>query len=521
MMRKASLLVSAALLWVTGCNADEDTTGISTARTEMAPLVNAACDWMFGCCSTGELAYQFGAFTVDDEDCSGRLLDAISAGVPLEFEQAGLSNDPAEGLLILALSINEGRVDVNRSAVQDCAEATRTRDCNVPAVIADPAGGRCTPNANQADSDPCDPNEMFTGKQQVGQQCDGPWECAEGLRCADFGIAGVCAVLAREGETCFSDGECGSGLICSYDTGECVEGALAGEGCMFADPLNPIPGTETVRCADGLACDPNQQICAGGFCAPGSPCEDMENDTDCPLSFYCAGNSFTSPTCQAPAGLAAPCSKPADCETGYCDPFSELCGELLEAGNECGSDGECQSGFCFNNLCTPSYGPGGMCASGDNRECQGGYCDITTDPANPTCAAYLPEGLPCPTSVECDPSMGLQCVDALCLSLPFPNGTTCVDNSQCASQACFMGQCATGAVIGAPCRADGSTEPCILGSFCETVEGAIDGTCAALRGSGEACESADQCWGECIVRYGQRVCDATPEADKVWCDGPS
>ncbi len=517
-MRKASLLVSVALLLGTACNADDNASGISTARSQMAPLVNAACDWMFGCCSESELVYQMGGFTVDADDCGDRLLDAISAGVPLELEQGGLSHDAAEGLLVLAFSINEERVDVNAAAVSECAEATRTRDCNVPIVLGGPVG-RCTPSGNPDGSDPCDPNEMFSGKQQVGDQCDGPWECASGLRCVDTGIAGICAQQSKSGESCFTDDECGAGLVCGFESGECQAGAEAGEACQFADPLNPRPGTEIVRCANGLTCDPVQQVCAGGFCAPGSPCEDIESDSDCPEAFYCVGNFATAPTCQQPGLEGAPCSKAADCDTGYCNPFDELCAELRVTGDMCEDDAECQSNFCLGNLCEASFSAGQPCPSLDNRQCDGGYCNIA-DPAMPVCTAYSPEGAPCPTGVECDPTLGVQCQDATCLSLPYPNGTTCTDNAQCASRACFMGQCATGAVMGAPCRADGSTEPCIAGTYCQTVEGAIDGTCSPLLASGMACADNSECWGDCIPRFGQLMCDSTPEQDKIWCDGP-
>lgn len=522
MMRKASLLVSSALLLFSACGEDE-TSGISTARSQMRPLVDAACDWMFGCCSDSELVYQVGGFTVDSDDCSERLIDAISAGVPLELEESGLSNEPAEGLLVLALSIDEGRVDVDANAVAECAKATRTRDCNVAVPLAGPVGSRCVPAAVQAEEeDPCLPELMFRGKQEVGQECDGPWECKEGLRCADFGITGVCALTSQEGENCFSDDACAPGLVCNQTSGSCEEGATAGQDCQFADPLSPVPGTEIVRCADGLTCDPIAQVCVGGSCAPGSPCDDIEQDSDCPQGFFCVGNSLTQATCQLPGLVDSVCNKGTDCTSGYCNPFTELCGELLPTGDPCFDDTECNSGFCFGGLCNPSFGAGMPCPSLDNRECQGGYCN-DTDAMMPVCTAYSAEGGPCPNGNECDPSAGLNCVEALCLSLPYPNGTLCVDNSQCASQACFMGMCATGAVIGAPCRADGSTEPCILGSFCETTEGAIDGTCTELRRSGQPCNDESQCWGDCVIRFGQRMCDAIPAVslNEAWCDGPS
>lgn len=518
MMRRASLLGSVALLLFSAC-AEEETTGIATARSDMRPLVDAACDWMFGCCSPDELVYQVGNFTVDADDCTDRILDAISAGVPLDLEQGGLSNDPAEGLLILALSINEGRVDVNAGAVRECADGTADRACNSALINPGPVG-RCTPSAMAVEADPCDPNEMFRGKQAVGEECDGPWECADGLRCVDFGIAGVCALRADEGENCFSDEECDEGLICNYEEGLCRPGALSGEACAYADPMNPIPGTELVRCADGLTCDPVANVCAGGFCAPGSPCFDTFDDSDCPDSYYCVGNFVTQPSCQQPGLAGAPCSKPEDCSTGYCDPFDEICANLLATGDACNGNEECTSGFCSGGLCQPSVGPGDPCPSLFDEECDGGFCNSAG--AMPVCEAYVGENGACPTGAECDPGDELFCVDAVCLRQPFPNGTTCFDSFQCESRACYMGECTAGAVVGAPCRTDGSTEPCIVGSYCaENAPGSVDGLCAELKRPGQPCENSTQCWGECIVRFGTLMCDATPAFDlgEAWCDG--
>lgn len=519
-----------ALLLFSACAEEEGQSGIATARGQMKPLVDAACDWMFGCCSPSELVYQVGNFTVDADDCSDRILDAITAGVPLELEQGGLSNDPAEGLLVLALAINEGRVDVDSGAVRECADGTADRACNMATAEPGPVG-RCIPTAADVEANPCDPNEMFRGKQDVGEECDGPWECKEGLRCADFGIAGVCALRAKEGESCFSDGECADQLVCNYEEGLCRPGALAGQACAFSDPANPVPGTESIRCAEGLSCDPNNNVCVGGFCSPGAPCFDVFDDSDCPESYYCVGNFVTAPSCQLPGAQGAPCSKPDDCTTGFCNPVDETCGNLLGMGENCFGHDECASGFCSGGQCQPSVGPGQACDSFDSAQCQGGFCNVAG--AMPVCEAYVGEGGACPTGVECDPDDELSCTTnsmmmPVCLREPFPNGTTCFDGSQCASRACYDGngdgasECVPGAVIGAMCRIDGSSEPCIVGSYCATTTpDSVDGTCAALKGSGEPCADGSQCWGECIVRFGMLMCDATPayELGAAWCDG--
>ena len=513
---KRSLLALSLLspLLFSGCKS-----GIDTARNKSEPLVEAACGWMFSCCTADELVYQVGDFTVTPDNCSERLLDAIEAGVPLDLEQPGLSADPAQGLLLLALSINEERVKVNSDMVEGCAAATRARTCNIPVE----PGGRCTPGALVPD-DPCDPDLMFEGKQKVGEACETDWECATDLRCINIGFStGVCAQRSPLGENCFEDAECAEDLICDWNSGTCATGAGLGQICAFSDPLNPIPGTESVRCEPGLSCDPVNLTCTGGYCAPGANCFDVFNDLDCPESYFCIGNSFIQPTCQNPVGDGSPCSKDLDCTSGYCDPFNEICGSLLANGDNCFDSSECDSGFCDQNMgtCAATVPSGQPCPSFDNDECTGGYCD-TTDPTMPTCVGYAGAGDACPNGNECDPDAMLFCVDGSCLQAPFPNGTSCFSGNECVSEICYNGMCADGLTPGTACATDGSTAPCIVGAFCETPAGDVNGSCAALRRSGEPCENSQQCWGECVVRYGELMCDGTPAyaLGEQWCDGP-
>lgn len=513
MKRGLLFFTLASSLCLTGCSKD----GYEDAREDTKPLVDAACGWMFACCSTDELSYQLGDFTVNAGNCSERLLDAISTGVPLELEQ-DLSDDPAEALLILALSINEGRVEVDEDAVSACAAATSTMACNMVESI-DP-NTSCTPE-DQIPPDPCDPEDMFVGVQELGEPCDGPWECAAGLRCVDFGLAGVCAQRSAAGEFCFADNECADALVCDWQTGTCSAGAPLGQTCAFTDPANPVPGTESIRCAEGLSCDPVGLTCVGGYCSPGANCGDIFNDSDCPEGYLCVGNFATAPTCQQPGDAGSPCSKPEDCSTGACDLNTETCIELLADGTPCGFNDECSSGFCSVGLCSPSAANGQPCPSLDPSECGDGYCDSISDPLNPVCAAYASEGGACPNGNECDPEAMLSCVDGTCLMPPFADGTTCFDSSQCESQVCFMGVCSAGLPAGSSCTTDGTGEPCELGAFCETADGSFDGTCAALRRSGESCLNDNQCWGSCVVRFGEQMCDATPAfaLDELWCDG--
>jgi hypothetical protein len=505
-----------ALLFATSCMTLACKSGIESAREDTEPLVDAACEWMFGCCSTGELVYQLGDFTVSAENCSERLQDAMATGAPFELVQP-LSDDPAAALLVLALSINENRVKIDNDAVEHCAEETRTMGCNM--VVEVLPGERCTPGSAIPEN-PCDPEKLFIGKQKAGEPCDGPWECETGLRCIDFGLAGVCAPRTPVGGNCFADVECAETLICDFQTGKCATGAPLGASCAYADPLNPIPGTESIRCAEDLTCDPTSLTCVGGYCAPGATCADIFNDTDCPETYYCVGNNFTPPTCRLPGVAGDPCNKPLDCATGACDPIAEECTALLADGSPCFDNAECESTFCDGVMCAPTVAPGQPCPSFDDAECDGGFCD-TTDPLMPVCQAYIGEGGACPLGFGCDPEQMLSCVDMTCQQEPFPDGTTCFGGFQCESQICFMGTCSSGLATGAACTTDGTTEPCTLGNFCETPVGDVNGTCAVLRRSGEPCDNEQQCWGDCVVRFGTLMCDETPAyaLGELWCDG--
>ena len=515
MRRHIALTAVTSLLVLSACQKS----GIEKAREQSQPLVDAACGWMFSCCSPGELTYQVGGFTVSADNCSERMLDAISTGEPLDLV-TDLSDDSALGLLVLALSINEDSVKVNEDAVAACAAATSSMACNFP-TMADP-DERCTPGA-LVPADPCDPEDLFDGLREAGEACNGTWDCTTGLRCVDFGLGGVCAAKSPVGGFCFADAECEDRLVCDWLSGTCTVGAQLGQFCAFSNPDSPLPGTETIRCGENLSCDPVSLTCVGGYCAPGADCNDTFTDLDCPEGTFCVGNMTTAPTCQAPGGTDAPCTKPADCQSNACDLANGQCIDLLPDGDFCNGNTECNSGYCdvFNTqTCVATVPVGSPCLSGSSDECNDGYCDLT-DALNPVCAAYVGAGGDCVNGNECDPGQDLSCVDMSCLEEPFPNGTSCFGGMQCDSGVCYLGVCESGTAVGGDCMTDGSTEPCVLGAFCEAPAGMDAGSCALLRRSGEVCENSEQCWGTCEVRYGIQMCDSTAAfaLDELWCDG--
>jgi hypothetical protein len=502
-----------ALILASGCK-DEGVDGLREAEAGMVPLVEAACGWMFGCCSDGERRFQLGEFTLDADNCTTRLVDAIKTGQPLALVESGLSIDRAEWLLLLARSINAGTVSVDRAAVAACAEDTSGRACNAPLTT---DGGRCTPG-DVTVVDPCAPAEMFQGRQGVGDECNASWECQPGLRCINFAIAGVCAESSDVGEHCFSDSECAGDLVCDYDSGTCVVGAKAGETCSFRDPADPVPGTERTRCAAHLVCDPSSSTCVGGFCTPGAPCFQTATHADCPENTWCVGMPGMQPTCRPLGSVGDPCVQDITCESGHCDPFESVCGTRLANGEPCFSDAECDSDFC-DGICSPTLEVGEFCTSLRDAECDEGYCDLSDFDA--TCRAYAGEGQECPFGIECNPEADLACIEGSCRSFPLANGLPCGSNAQCESGVCFGNTCANGTPEGNACDLGGATPPCEIGTFCDIPEDDTAGSCVALRRTGQACERSAECWGECVVRYGQQMCDQTPAhaLDEVWCGG--
>jgi hypothetical protein len=505
--------ISVAFIAASGCK-DDGVDGIREAETHVAPLVEAACAWMFGCCSDGERTFALGEFTPDAGNCTARLIDAIKAGHPPTLVNSSTSLDRAQWLLLLARSIEAARVSVNDEAVRVCAEDTRGRACNAP-LITD--GGRCTPG-DATSVDPCAPTQMFQGRQAVGDECVASWECEPGLRCVDFGLIGVCAAASDVGEHCFSDLECRDDLVCDFDSGTCVVGAGVGESCSFRDSDNPVPGTERTRCAAHLVCDPSSSTCAGGFCTSGAPCTQTVTHTDCPEGTWCVGMPGTQPTCRPLGALGDPCLQHQTCDSGHCDPFENVCSARLPNGEPCFSDDECDSDFC-SGICAPTVGHDELCPSLRDAECEDGFCDYTEFDA--TCRAWAAEGQPCPLGIECNPAAELACIDGACRAFPLANGLPCGSNAQCESSVCFGNVCSDGTPEGGACDLVGTTPPCELGTFCDVPDGDTTGSCATLRRTGQACERSAQCWGDCVVRYGQLMCDETPAhaLEEVWCGG--
>jgi hypothetical protein len=290
---------------------------------------------------------------------------------------------------------------------------------------------------------------------------------------------------------CTLDEECGSGLVCDRDSGDCVAGldCSANPGaCEFCGDPTIIPPLECgfdegpAYCdADAgvcrrqrLACEPCSEdaqcadsaaglasVCADGFCATGCGA--------CPVGFVCQEGGCI------PAGGSERCDGAIACRDGTSCPDGQQCTALGVCLEVCSTDADCALG----TVCETQPGPTqGQCRAG---------CDPVGDTriedgVEKVCHAdghfreYCPTA-PCPTGTECDG-------DGIC------QRTGCIDDTDCPliRTYCDVGQ---GVCV------DGCNDPSDCGAFeeCNFTDGV--GACVAqgCRGKDLSCELGQWCCG--------------------------
>lgn len=492
-------------LALAGCNSEEDAggDGAKEAVKLLRPLLQVECGWTFTCCSEGEVDYEIGPFSIDQSDCVARSEASLLAG----NAPPPSTTSPASSLIYLAYTLDLNRVKVDKGALDACIQQFNARPCNM-VVEAE----RCVPGQQQINL--CDPDLIFFGKQKVGEECTAgsEYECGEGLQCAQyFEALGICVEAQPVAGLCFQDEDCQDGLYCDYTTGTCAAGSDVGGPCAYADPENPVPGTETQRCKVELSCDPASNTCVD-YCAAGAECA---TEFDCPEGLECIVGR-----CGTPGPEGAPCFTGTDCQSEQCDPTTMTCVGLLANGETCNSSAEC-AGWCDTTTftCADQAGNGQPCDSFSSDECGSGFCD-TANVNGPTCTPFAQMGEDC-SAIPCDPEQEISCADDVCRATPFGNGVSCFSDFECESEVCFEGSCQNGTAVGGTCNGLGTIADCELGSYCSSEEPDVDGTCTALKRTGETCLEDRECWGGCVVKWGVQMCDDTPATPlgELYCGG--
>ena len=474
-------------------------------RAELKPVLDAQCGWLFKCCSAGELAQQLGPAM--SGDCSDHLFQSATVSYPY-----GLTSNAATESLLAVLNyvqygFDHSAVKIDSAAIAACAAELSANDCT-PAPPVD----HCAPTAPVA-SDACVIDKLLVGTLPAGADCTayGANECAPGLMCRSVSNdAGVCIPTPMVGDLCLRDEDCGS-LICDWASGKCATGADYGAACAFSDPDHPVPGTEATRCKSGLVCDTINLKCADPHCAAGINCS---ADQQCPDGVKCVMN-----TCGPLKNAGETCYQTKDCAEGNCtyDPLANrsLCTAPKAVGASCQQPSDCASGWCeydptaMASACKATVKNGQPCTQAD--QCTSGKCGI-----DGTCAAVA-VGDTCASDADCATLRDLFCVDKACAKAPFEDGTTCMSDMQCQSEACVAMTCTAKGAPKDPCGAS-TDAPCDDTSFCDVPAGKSAGTCAAKKAQGELCARDIECAGSCQAVRGELRCTGEP-AGVALCGG--
>jgi hypothetical protein len=373
------------------------------------------------------------------------------------------------------------------------------------------------------------------GRCASGSICLDDADCLSG-RC----LAGLCVPVCGDG-TCEPPVElCGavdSGLECASDCGRCPDGTV----CL----------TDAV-CASGACnfgfCVGFHSLPPGGACTTPNACSNAICELACcgrPLTAACTANSeCCSNICvndilgNRSCGL---CLANDDCPSGVCN-FGTCIEGNLPPGSLCSTGAACRSGSCVAGVCVSRCGDGfcdglelcgavdsglectsdcGKCGNGtaclSNAVCASGVCNVGFCVA----PSSVPAGLPCTTSLACRSG---SCVAGFCQRVcgdgfcdggelcgavnsglecnrdcgKCPNGTLCLSNAVCASNACNFGVCV-------------GFHSVPVGGACTTANACSNGICqlgcCGKPFTASCSRNSDCCSNKCVTDiFGNRSC---------------
>lgn len=572
------LVVFTTSVWTYSCS--DDPKPSEAVVGDFGSLSLAICDTAMRCCNRGEISLLMGPY-VDVDNCMDRYTDRArfaAAAEPVEMPLLGMPRIALPTLGAVKEAADDGRVRLDGAALQACREYLDALPCNEILPDEEEEEDQCALPEPPLET-PCDPDKLFIGLVGEGGECTSPGvslECEPGLVCYGnplLGVFGQCVKPGRVGEPCFDEAYCEDELYCSQLDGTCQPRRAEGETCVFADRDDPAPPPETllVRCALGLSCDPITDTCVAP-CQRGAACTDDE-ECDEELELECIVGR-----CDLPRGAGLPCAVATDCQEGlHCavdpeDDERQICQERLTLGETCSAHEQCTSEFCDPTtlFCAARVAPDAACPSGLDQQCdQGscepelsacatdtdcplsGRCNLATNLCSGYCVALKPEGAICTLDTDCASEtcvvgfcrelpllLGQACADheqcesefcsydedRVCAKVPLPLGERCVSNDECESRVCFgaltatFDTCINGLDEGEACGQAGQAQCNPNKFFCDAEATPV--SCQPLREAGEECESSIQCRGECVVRFGRKMCDATVDpAQFAICDG--
>lgn len=497
------------------------------AIEELGVLTDAYCEWVFGCCTSDELAAGVSPAIRDAESCQDVYRSFLDSGasVSLDFEGSPfqsrlqyLIQDVLDMASTLGDRIQRGRIALSEEGLQQCVALIEAQSCGDEAES-------CVDDAELSQA--CE--GYVQGLQQEGEACAGSGECADGLICdsdiygsniSAYGVAlsdiadqGTCLLEAEVDDPCLTNGQCATrdGLLyCDQEAGICKERPGAGEACEFVSPF--FEGfSESVPCQSGLSCGLSTNTCVTE-CEADSRCN-INNEFDCGEGLVCnitdnrasTGLSGNQGYCDEPFPKGKTATDPRECESGSIQMGA--CEGV--GGDDCTSDDECRSGYCEDSVCLT------VCEGDSGGECGANeYCEGSSN----TCRATVALGESCQSSQDEQCSEGL-CVNNTCQE-PVGTGEDCDgQNALCEvdDYCAFTEGTTTSGYECVPRLASG--EGCMFNRDCADGLGCFEGTCLLLEGRdvGDVCDLRFNCAsqrcvdGLCVAGKAEgEACDADP-----------
>jgi hypothetical protein len=314
--RLASLAFATAVL-IAGCKPDAGSAAPPAPRGNApAAAIEAFCKQAFG--ATAEQALK---------GCTEDERAGTAARNTIEF-----AREPLKECRRLGAAVAADRLAFDGAAATGCLSST-TATKRVDGTWGDLA----VPDLDESPA--CD--SVFTAKQAEGQPCGSTLECKEPLTCLgatdETKADGTCkAVPAHAGEPCDSvflrvtdfkhRPRCAEGLLCDPADDVCKPALAAGAACSHS-----FECTRPAACRAGR-CSPAAPADVGGAC---------EDDTDdCKPGLYCMKPRATD----HPGGKSAPATQGKCAEK---KPAGSACTqELFECKGECKKASEHEDGKC-------------------------------------------------------------------------------------------------------------------------------------------------------------------------------
>jgi hypothetical protein len=408
-----------------------------------------------------------------------------------------------------------------------------------------------------------DATECASGfcKNDVCAGCDEDVDCAGAQTCELDNDLGYHVCVGGEvvlGEACNEGAECASGF-CKNDTCATCEEDQDCDGALVCVSDETLGYFDCQRSAAALGEDCSAGLdCSSGFCNS-QVCSQCESNQDCGQDQTCVlSERLGYHVCEgALTDLGQQCSVPEDCDSSFCT--DEVCSEcttnrdcdqantecvadfalgyficqeiqLLQLGEQCGEDQECESGICHQDVCSECQDNGDcdgaqecvedndlgyfVCQGGDvvlgdgcndGAECASGYCN------NDVCSE-CENNWNCEGNEECTADFDLgyfTCSPGELSAL----GEVCAESSECDSGFCW--DTPVGPNICSECENDTDCNGEMVCSY--TINADVRwATCTGNTPLGEACQEN----GECVSGFCHPdVCSECAADENCFGDG--